>query len=55
VGLKLGAEFPLARAGFLFFEAGYHLGLLNTSVISSATTQEGEITLLGMGFKMKLP
>lgn len=54
-GLKLGAEFPIARAGFLFIESGYHLGLLNTSPVSSAATQEGEIALLGMGFKMNVP
>jgi hypothetical protein len=55
IGLRLGAEFPIAKAGFLFIESGYHIGLLNTSPITSSTTQEGEISLFGMGFRLNLP
>jgi hypothetical protein len=55
IGIRLGAEFPIFNAGFLFVESGYHFGLLNTSPISSSTTQEGEISLLGIGFRMNIP
>ncbi len=55
LGIRLGAEFAIAKIGFLFIESGYVFGLLNTSPISSATTQEGEISFLGLGFRTNLP
>lgn len=55
LGFRFGAEIAIANAGYLFFESGYHKGLLNTSPISSATTKEGEITLIGLGFRINVP
>lgn len=55
IGFRLGAEFPISKAGFLFVESGYHYGLLNISLVPSSTTKEGEITLLAMGFRMNIP
>jgi hypothetical protein len=55
LGFRFGAEFSIAKAGYLFIESGYHRGLVNTSPISSANTKEGELALLGIGFRMNFP
>jgi hypothetical protein len=55
LGFRFGAEIAIANAGFLIIESGYHKGLLNTSIVSSANTQEGEIVPIGFGFRMNLP
>jgi hypothetical protein len=52
LGFRFGAELSIANAGYLFIESGFHRGLVNTSPISSANTQESELALLGIGFRM---
>ena len=55
VGFRVGAELPIARAGFLLIESGYNWGLLNTAIISSAKQREGELSLLSLGFRINFP
>lgn len=55
LGFRLGAEFPIGKAGYIYVESGYHKGLINLSPVSEASTKEGEITLLGAGFRINLP
>ncbi len=55
IGGNFGIEFPIANAGHLFIESGYHQGLLNTSPDSSLKIQESEINFLKVGFRITLP
>jgi len=55
IGFRFGVELAIANAGYLFIESGYHKGLLNITPVPSATTQEGEIDALGVGFRMNIP
>lgn len=52
VGFRVGGEIPIGDVGSIVIEAGYHKGLVNTW--KGSDTQEGEIVLLGVGFKMDL-
>jgi hypothetical protein len=52
VGFRVGGEIPIGDVGSVLIESGYHKGLINTW--KGSDTQEGEIVLLGIGFKMPL-
>lgn len=55
IGGNIGIEFPIANAGHLFIESGYHQGLLDTSPDSFYKFQESEINFLKIGFRITLP
>jgi hypothetical protein len=55
LGFKVGAELAFLKIGHLFFEGGYHAGLINVSPISSEKSRLGNRTLFCMGFRVNLP
>jgi hypothetical protein len=55
LGFKVGAELAFLKIGYLFFEGGYHAGLVNVSPISSSNSRLGNRTLFCMGFRVNLP
>jgi len=55
LGFRVGWETAIANLGYFFIEGGYHTGLIDMSLISSAKIKEGEIVPLGIGFRMNFP
>jgi hypothetical protein len=55
LGFKVGGEIAFTKIGHLFFEGGYHAGLINMSPISSNKSTLGTLTPFCMGFRVNLP
>lgn len=55
VAFRIGTEIPVGAIGHIYLESGYVVGLSNLAFINRATTREGEIIPLGLGFRLNMP